>query len=104
MTLERMRNGSTPMSIMRVMAPAASFVWIVERTRCPVRDALIAMSSGLLVANLADHDDVRVLPEEGAQRAGEREADLGLHVDLVDPVDLVLDRILGRQDVEVRRG
>ena len=60
------------------------------------------MSTRLLVADLADHDDVRVLPEEGAERAREREADLRLDVDLVDPLDLVLDRILGRQDVEVR--
>ena len=45
MTLERRRNGSTPMSIVRVMAPAASFVWIVESTRWPVSDALIAISS-----------------------------------------------------------
>ena len=45
MTLDRSRNGSAPMSIVRVIAPAASFVWIVESTRCPVSDALIAISS-----------------------------------------------------------
>ncbi len=102
MTLERRRNGSTPMSTMRVTAPAASLVWIVESTRWPVSDALIAISTRLLVADLADHDDVGILPEEGAQRAGEGEADLRLDVHLVDAADLVLDRILGREDVEVR--
>ena len=58
----------------------------------------------LRVADLADHDDVGVLPEERAQRAREREADLRLHVHLVDALDLVLDRVLGGQDVEVRAG
>ena len=101
MTLERRRNGSAPMSMVRVMAPAASLVWMVESTRWPVSEALMAISSRLVVADLADHDDVRVLAEEGAQRAGEGEPDLGLHVDLVDPLDLVLDRILGGEDVEV---
>ena len=31
---------------------------------------------GLLVADFADHDDVGVLPQEGAQRVGERQADV----------------------------
>ena len=39
------RNGSTPMSTRRVMAPAASLVWIVESTRWPVSDAWIAISA-----------------------------------------------------------
>src|SRR5690606_41084791 len=55
-----------------------------------------------LFRSLADHDDVRVLPQERAERAGEGEPDLRLHVDLVDPGDLVLHRILGREDVDVR--
>src|SRR6185437_10858659 len=38
----------------------------------------------LLVTDLADHDHVRILPEEGAQRAGEGEPDPGVDVDLVD--------------------
>ncbi len=57
---------------------------------------------GLLVANLADHDHVGILPQEGAQRAGEGQPDLRLDVDLVDAADLVLDRIFRREDVEVR--
>ena len=57
-----------------------------------------------MVADLADHDDVRVLAEEGAERAREGEPDLRLDVHLVDALDLVLDRVLGRQDVEVRAG
>jgi hypothetical protein len=33
-----------------------------------------------------------ILAEEGAERAREGEADLGLHVQLADAADLVLDR------------
>ena len=38
----------------------------------------------LLVADLADHDDVRILAEEGAERAREGEPDLRVDVHLVD--------------------
>src|SRR5206468_8207971 len=37
------RNGFTPMSIKRVTALGASLVCRVENTRCPVREALMAM-------------------------------------------------------------
>ena len=47
---------------------------------------------GLEVADLADHDHVGVLPHDRAQRVREREVDLRLHLDLVDPGHLVLDR------------
>ena len=53
----------------------------------------------LEVADLADHEDVRVLPEEGAQRHREVEPDLVVHLHLVDAVQVVLDRILGGADV-----
>ncbi len=36
---EAIRNGSTPMSIIRVIAEGASFVCSVESTRCPVSEA-----------------------------------------------------------------
>src|SRR5690606_8608822 len=52
----------------------------------------------LEIADLADEDHVRVLAEEGAQRRSEGQADLRLARDLVDPLHLVLDRVLGPQD------
>jgi hypothetical protein len=57
---------------------------------------------GLLVADLTHHDDVGVLAQEAAQGRREREPDLGLHVQLPDAGELVLDRVLGREDVHVR--
>ena len=55
------------------------------------------------VADLTQHDDVGVLPQEGTQCGGERQADLLLELHLVDPFERVLDRILDREDV-VRQG
>jgi hypothetical protein len=54
---------------------------------------------GLGVADLADHDDIRVLAQDRAQAAGERQLDLGVHLDLANAAQLVLDRILDRDDV-----
>ena len=63
----------------------------------------------LEVPDLADHDDVGILPEEGPQGGGEVEPDVLVHLDLVDPVEVELDGILGRTDVrralvELREG
>ncbi len=54
---------------------------------------------GLQVADLADHDDVRVLPQDRAQQGGEVQPDLRLDLDLVDARELVLDRVLDRDDL-----
>ena len=55
------------------------------------------------VADLADHDDVGILPEHVAQGAGEGQADLRAHLHLVDAGHLVLDRVLDRDDAQVGR-
>ena len=46
------------------------------------------------VADLADHDHVRVLPEERPQRPGEGHTLFLVLLDLVDSVDANFDRIL----------
>src|SRR5713101_2516361 len=56
----------------------------------------------LAVADLADHDHVRVLAKEAAQTVGEGEVDLRVHRRLRDALELVLDRVLDGHDVEVR--
>ena len=81
--------------------PGASLVWSVESTRWPVSAALTADLRGLEVADLADHDDVRVLAQEGAQRRGEVEPDVLVHLHLVDAGEVELHGILGGGDVRV---
>src|SRR5579883_258672 len=56
---------------------------------------------GFQVANLTDEDDVRVLPENGPQRAGEGHVDLVIDRALHDAVNFVLDRVFGRDELGV---
>src|SRR5579875_488866 len=56
---------------------------------------------GLEIANLTDHDDVRILAQERAHRGGERQADLGIDIDLVDAGEIDFRRVLGRGDIRV---
>ena len=67
----------------------------------PVSADCIAMLHRLHVADLAHHDDVRVLAHDRAQRVGEGEVDLRLHLDLVDARHLVFDRVLDGDDLHV---
>jgi len=55
----------------------------------------------LAVADFTDHDDVRVLTQEGAQRTREGQPDVLTHQHLIDARHLVLDRIFGRQDAHL---
>ena len=93
------RNGSTPMSIRRVKALGASFVCSVLNTMWPVSDAWMAALGRLQVADFADQDHVRVVPQDRPQGGGERQADLGVRLNLADAVLLVLDRVLDRDDL-----
>ena len=54
---------------------------------------------GLQVADLADHDDVRVLPEDRPQGYGEGHVDARVDLDLADPRQVVLHRVLDGEDV-----
>ncbi len=56
---------------------------------------------GLQVADLTDHDDVRVLAQERAHRRGERQPHLAVDVHLVDAGEIDFRRILGGGDVGV---
>lgn len=53
------------------MAPGASLVCNVEKTRCPVIAARDGDLRRVLVADLPDHDDIGILSENTAQRGGE---------------------------------
>ena len=51
------------------------------------------------VADLSDEDDVRVLSQDVPQSRGEGQTALGIHGDLVDAGELVLDRVLDGNDL-----
>src|SRR5450759_1748153 len=51
------------------------------------------------IADFADHDDVRVLPQNRAQCFGKRHVDARIDLSLADAVQLVFDRIFDRQDI-----
>ncbi|OQB89600.1 MAG: hypothetical protein BWX86_02420 [Verrucomicrobia bacterium ADurb.Bin122] len=57
----------------------------------------------LLVADFADEDHVGVHAQVATERAGKREPDLTVHLHLIDAWKRVLDRVLRRLDVHVRR-
>src|SRR5260370_41765402 len=53
----------------------------------------------LLIANLADHDLIWVVAQNGTQSAGKREALFLVHRNLGDAANLVLHRIFNRDDL-----
>ena len=93
------RNGCTPMSIRRATAEGASFVCSVLKTRWPVRLALIAMFAVSKIANLANHDDVRRLAQDRAERRGKRHADFRIHLHLIDAGHLIFHRLFDGDDL-----
>src|SRR5204863_2828684 len=57
---------------------------------------------GLEVANLTDHNYVRRLAQDGAQRRRKCHPDVRIHLHLVDPVHLIFNWLLDRDDLSVR--
>ena len=55
------------------------------------------------VANFADHDDVRVLPQNVTQTFREGEINLRFHVNLGDTRQAVFDRLFDRDDPALHR-
>ena len=79
------------MSISRVKLESASFVCTVDQHEVSRHGGTDGNLRRLEVANLADHDHVGVLSQDGAERARERVADLRVGLDLRDVRHLVLD-------------
>ena len=75
-------------STTRLTAAAVLRVCSVPKTRCPVAAASTANLDRFQVAHLAHHDDVRVLPQPGPQRRGER-ARVAADLTLIDHAALV---------------
>ncbi len=57
---------------------------------------------GLQVPNFPHQDDVRVLAQEGTQGGGKLHALLGVHIDLVDPLQVDLHRIFRCGNIALR--
>ncbi|MCY1176656.1 hypothetical protein D9M73_169370 [compost metagenome] len=57
---------------------------------------------GFQVADLANHDHVRVLAQEGAQGLGEVHTLFRVDVDLVDAFQVDFHRVLGGGDIDIR--
>ena len=55
---------------------------------------------GFGIPHLTDHDDVGVLPENGAERAGKGQVDLGLHGNLINTLKLVFDRVFHSNNLQ----
>ena len=77
----------------------ASLVWSVREDEMSRHRRLHRDLRRLLIAHLADHDDVGILPQDRAQRRAERDAGLAVHRHLRDAGQLILDRILDRDDL-----
>src|ERR1700677_2780006 len=56
---------------------------------------------GFQIARFTDHDAVRVLAQKGAQGAGESKANGLVDRHLLDALDLILNRLLGREQFRV---
>ena len=54
---------------------------------------------GLEVADFTDHDDVRILAQDGAQGLGKGQLDLGIDLGLADARQFVLDRVFDGQHI-----
>ena len=55
------------------------------------------------IPNFTDEHDVWVMPKDASQRGSKGQTDLGVNLDLIDPIELVLDWVLGRDDLVLRR-
>ncbi len=56
-------------------------------------------TAGFQVTHLTDHDDIRVLTHDGAQCPGEVQADGRLDLNLIDALELILDRVFDGDDL-----
>ena len=62
---------------------------------------LDANGGGFLIAHFPDHDAVRILPQESAENPREVETDGVVDRDLDDAVDVILDRVLGGEELGI---
>ena len=94
-TVAVIKNVGTPMSFSRVIVLGASFVCSVLNTRCPVSEACTAISA----VSRSRISPTRILSGScrriDRRQCGERVADVRVDRHLDDAVHVVLDRVLG---------
>ena len=97
------RNGGTPMSRSRVTVLGASLVCSVLKTMCPVSDACTAISavsrSRISPTRILSGSCRRMRPQALGEGVADRRVDRHLH----DAVDVVFDRVLGRDELVLDR-
>ena len=54
---------------------------------------------GFVVANFTDHDDVRILAEDGAESIGKAQTDFGFDGNLINSGELVFDGVFDCDDI-----
>src|SRR5471032_366023 len=92
-TEDEIKNGAMPMSSRRAMAPGASLQCIVDKTWWPVSAASMAISA-VSVSRISP-----IMTQNGAQRAGECQADVFFRRHLVDAWNLEFHRVFDGDDV-----
>ncbi len=99
-------SAGTPRSSRRVIAEGASLVCRVDSTQVAGgRAARIAICGGFQVADFADHDDVRVLPQQGAHaEAAKSRSMLVCTCIWLNSGEIISIGSSTRADVDVRRG
>ena len=58
---------------------------------------------GLIIPDLADHNDIRVLPKKSLQRSGKCQPDVGMDLHLVDAHEVELNGVFRRTDIDSGR-
>ena len=97
------RNGSTPISIKRIGRRRGIVGVEGGQHHVTGQSGLDRDRRSLLVPDLTDQHDVRVGSQDGPERGGEIEAGLEVQLDLVDPLERQLDRVLDGDDVLLGR-
>jgi hypothetical protein len=94
------RYGSTDRFCSRVIADGESLVCSVGKHQVTSQSGLHRDPGGLRIADFPNHDHVRVLAQQGAEHGREIQPDLAVDLELVDPSQVELHRILDGADVD----
>ena len=55
----------------------------------------------LKIPDLPHQDDIGVLPEDGAKAVGKGEANLRVYLNLINPFDVILDRVFHSHNIDL---